>query len=126
MVWDVTCPDTLAPSHITLAASEAGAVASDAERMEYSHLDRSLLFVPIAIESLGVLESEAKRFLRELYANAEAVTNEPLYTSFFYRGLQLQCSMGMLQESWVLLASGILHSFAFVFGFCLCGFFCNV
>ena len=39
LVWDATCPDTLAPSHITLAAREGGAVAADAEyrkRLKYT------------------------------------------------------------------------------------------
>ena len=67
MVWDATCPDTLAPSHnITLTASEGGAVASDTERkkhLKYAHLDHSLLFIPVAIETLGVLGSEVKTIL---------------------------------------------------------------
>ena len=32
LVWDATCPDTLAPSYSTLAVREAGAVADEAER----------------------------------------------------------------------------------------------
>ena len=31
LVWDATCPHTLAPSHSALATGEAGAVAADAE-----------------------------------------------------------------------------------------------
>ena len=31
LVWDAPCPDTLAPSHSSLAIREAGAVAADAE-----------------------------------------------------------------------------------------------
>ena len=31
LVWDATCPDTLAPSYSTVAVREAGAVAADAE-----------------------------------------------------------------------------------------------
>ena len=32
LVWDVTCADTLAPSHRQLASREAGAVAASAEQ----------------------------------------------------------------------------------------------
>ena len=32
LVWDATCPDTYAPSHLALAAREAGAVAIEAEQ----------------------------------------------------------------------------------------------
>ena len=31
LVWDVTCPDTMAPSHSSLASREAGPVGQDAE-----------------------------------------------------------------------------------------------
>ena len=31
LVWDATCPDTLAPSYSSLATREAGAVAEEAE-----------------------------------------------------------------------------------------------
>ena len=34
LVWDATCPATLAPSHVALAAREAGLVASQAERQK--------------------------------------------------------------------------------------------
>ena len=46
LVWDATCPDTLAPSHSSLAIREAGAVTADAEfkkRQKYAHLDSSHL-----------------------------------------------------------------------------------
>ena len=32
LVWDATCPDTFAPSHVALTAREAGLVASQAEK----------------------------------------------------------------------------------------------
>ena len=41
LVWDATCPDTLAPSYSTVAVREAGAVAADAEykkTQKYSHI----------------------------------------------------------------------------------------
>ena len=31
LVWDVSCPDTMASSHSSLASREAGSVALDAE-----------------------------------------------------------------------------------------------
>ena len=47
LVWDATCPDTLAPSHSSLAVREAGAVAADAEykkTQKYTHLYPTTLF----------------------------------------------------------------------------------
>ena len=69
LIWDATCPDTFAPSHITLATREAGTVADEAERrkeQKYSSLMTSHHFVPIAIETSGVFGSEAITFFKEL------------------------------------------------------------
>ena len=66
---DATCPDTLAPSYLTIVSAEAGAVAREAEhrkQMKYSHLEDSHYFVPIAIETLGAMGHKARYFLKEL------------------------------------------------------------
>ena len=67
LVWDVTCADTLAPSHRQLASMEAGAVAASAEqrkrnKLKYAHLEATHHFVPIAIETLGVVCEEGSVF----------------------------------------------------------------
>ena len=69
LAWDVTCPDTYAPSHLRLATSEAGAIAEQAEvrkRAKYADLQASHHFVPVAIETSGVFGQEALSFIREL------------------------------------------------------------
>ena len=55
LVWDATCPDTLAPSYSTLAVREAGAVEDEAERrkVKYAHLENSHLWLSKPWESLG-------------------------------------------------------------------------
>ena len=63
LVRDVTCPDTLAPSYEHLKTREAGAVAAQMEcrkDVKYAHLNASHLFAPIAIETFGVMEPEAR------------------------------------------------------------------
>ena len=69
LVLDATCPDTFAPSHVTLAAREAGLVASQAEKaktQKYALLGSSHYFVPIAIKTSGVFGPEAISFIKEL------------------------------------------------------------
>ena len=81
LVWDATCPDTLAPSHSSLANREAGAVAADAEhrkQQEYAHLDGSLFFVPVAVETLGVFGAEARALFRDIARRITTVTQDPL------------------------------------------------
>ena len=56
LVWDVTCPDTLAQSYRHQATSKAGAVADLAEERKidkYGNLGAGYSFTPVAIESLG-------------------------------------------------------------------------
>ena len=82
LIWDVTCPDTLAPSHLTLAVREARAVADDAEfrkTQKYSNLVSSHYFVPLAVESWGVWE-EARSFLKELRQRSEIIIRQPYGT----------------------------------------------
>ena len=80
LVWDATCPDTLAPSHSSLAIREAGAVAADAEhrkQQKYAHLDGSF-FVPVAVEMLGVFGAEARALFRDITRCITTVTQDPL------------------------------------------------
>ena len=48
LIWDATCPDTYAPSHIAVAAGGAGVVAEQAEQakcLKYSALESKFYFV---------------------------------------------------------------------------------
>ena len=68
-VWDATCSDPYAPSYITSAASEAGIVRSQEEERKirkYDHLDASLQFTPVALETAGVFGLHTKSFLMSL------------------------------------------------------------
>ena len=62
MVWDFTCPDTMAASHLNRAVMSPGAVANDAESrksLKYQSLAVLYRFTPIAVETLGALDDEA-------------------------------------------------------------------
>ena len=56
LVWDTTCPDTLATSYRCQAICAAGKVAAAAEERKvskYVNLGQAYLFMPVAIETLG-------------------------------------------------------------------------
>ena len=92
LVWDVTCPDTYAPSHISVATREAGAVAAQAEqrkRLKYAELEASHHFVPVAIETSGVCGSEALQFLHELGHRLKAETREPRSLQFLFKRISV-------------------------------------
>jgi hypothetical protein len=62
MVWDFTCPDTLAVSHLHHAVVGPRAVTNRAESrktVKYNALSPLYRFVPIAVETLGALDDEA-------------------------------------------------------------------
>ena len=61
-MWDATCPDTLAPSHIALASREPGLVAEQAEQQKkakYADLLTTHHFVSIGLETTRVFGPEA-------------------------------------------------------------------
>ena len=56
MVWDFTCTDTLASSHLKDTLKNHGAASEKAEKLKiakYKHLQRDYHMVPIAIETFG-------------------------------------------------------------------------
>jgi len=57
MLWDFTCPDTLATSHLSKTSVLVGAAASEAEvrkSTKYSNFIHSHIFIPVAIDLWGV------------------------------------------------------------------------
>jgi len=73
LIWDVTCPDTLAASYLKKAVTGPGVVATEAEtkkRQKYSSVDDSVyIFQPIAIETLGAFGISAIEFFDDLGHN---------------------------------------------------------
>ena len=96
-VWDFTCPDTLATSHLDRAVLRAGAVASDAETrksMKYSFLSAQYSFIPVAVESLGALGEEALTFFRDIGRRIVSVTAEPRSFQFLMQRLSVAVQRG--------------------------------
>ena len=95
LIWDATCPDTLAPSHLSLAVREAGAVADDAEfrKMQKYSVVSSHYFVPLAVESLGV-------FGKELGQRVKSSSGDPMAHRYLVQLISveeemlLQCYIG--------------------------------
>ena len=97
LVWDSTCPDTFAPSHLPSATREAGAVAAHAERCKqekYSALDQCYTFTPVAIETAGPFGPETFSFLRELGCRLKQVTGEAKSFSYLQQRLSIAVQRG--------------------------------
>ena len=127
-VWDFTCPDTLAPSYRSAAASDPGAVAALAESRKmskYSALDSTLYrFFPIAIETMGAFGSRSLRFIKNLGRRITLHSGDPLATCHFVQRLSVAIQQGnaasILLSNLLFLVSFFLVFFAFlVVVFCL-------
>ena len=64
LVWDATCSDTYAPSHLAQSNMAAGAVASQAEDQKFAKTPNRLIFFNER------LEKKKKKILKKLYGGA--------------------------------------------------------
>ena len=97
LVWDFTCPDTLAASHLNQAVTGPGAVACNAEQRKtakYQSLSALYQFKPIAVETLGALGEEATDFFRQLGHRITTVTAEQRSHQFLMQRLSVAIQRG--------------------------------
>ena len=63
LVWDATCSDTFAPSHIVHTSAVAGSAAEAADskkRTKYNNLCALYEFVPVAVETMGFFVDQGR------------------------------------------------------------------
>ena len=97
LVWDATCPDTLAPSHSALATREAGGVAEDAEhkkKQKYMHLLPSYHFVPIAVETLGIFGKAAHSLFKDITRCVKSITEDDMAHQHFVQCISVAVQRG--------------------------------
>lgn len=98
LMWDVTCPDTLAPSYLDKAVTGPGVVATEAElrkRQKYSSINAaSYIFQPIAIETLGAFGNDATDFITELGRRLQIVTQDTRARMFLLQRLSVAMQRG--------------------------------
>lgn len=97
LVWDATCPDTLAPSYRTFACSRAGSVATMAEERKetkYVGLGSSHSFVPVAVETFGVIGPKSMAFLKDLSIRIRQRTGEVKARAYLLQRLSIAVQRG--------------------------------
>ena len=97
LVWDATCPDTLAHTYEQISSREAGAVAAEAEgrkKLKYSSLNSSYFFMPVAVETLGVIGPDSLAFLHDLASRIRMATMEPLALQYLLQRLSVSIQRG--------------------------------
>ena len=90
----LTCPDTFAPSHICQTTTAAdGEVATHTEERKcskYSSLPVTHDFIPVAIETSGVMWPQSLHSLRELGRRVGRQTGDPLAPSHLFQRLSTE------------------------------------
>ena len=99
LVWDFTCPDTLAPSHVAQSSAQAGSAAAVAEqnkRLKYSELvsSNSIIFFPVSIETLGTWGASARALCRDIGSRLAARTGDPRSHHFLIQRMAVAVQRG--------------------------------
>jgi len=99
LVWDFTCPDTLAPSYVAHSSTSAGSAAARAEQLKntkYSQLRGrvDILFAPMAIESLGTWGPSAADICKEIGSRLALISGDTRSLSFLRQRLGLAVQRG--------------------------------
>jgi hypothetical protein len=97
LVWDATCVDTLAPSHLQSTSSKAGAAAVLAEqnkRRKYAVLGEGYIFAPFGVETLGPWGPGAKALYKELTERLIEASGDQRAGSYFGQRISLAIQRG--------------------------------
>ncbi|XP_041969242.1 uncharacterized protein LOC121726080 [Aricia agestis] len=97
LVWDATCVDTLAASHVTATSREAGAAAANAEtnkRRKYECLGQDFIFLPFGVETLGPWGPSAKVLFKDLSQRLVDKSNDPRAGAYLGQRISLAIQRG--------------------------------
>ena len=97
LVWDFTCSDTLARSHVQRCALEPASAANAAEERKinhYSDLTSDYIFAPIAVETLGPMGQVSTRFVRDLSKRLITASGDKRAGQYFRQRLGMAVQRG--------------------------------
>ena len=97
LAWDVTMPDTYAQSHLPTTTTNVGHAADKSavsKTQKYQTILQTHLFTPIAIETAGVWNSQAREFTKERGKCISTVTGEIKETSYIFQQVSVAIQRG--------------------------------
>ena len=97
MVWDFTCSDTFAPSHLEVSSNHFGKVAERAEQAKltkYEQLERDFEIVPICVKTMGPWGPSGLKFVREIDRRISEESGEPRSTVFLMQAIGMAIQRG--------------------------------
>ncbi|KAJ4426737.1 hypothetical protein ANN_26536 [Periplaneta americana] len=103
LIWDFTCVDTLALSHLKSSVNYAGSAAESAyhaKRRKCEHLTSNYIFVAFAVETFGPWCRDAKDLLTQIGTRLLSRTGDPRCINFLRQRIGIAVQRGMLPPSW--------------------------
>ena len=97
VVWDVTCRDTLAPSHVDSTSKGAGKAAEQAEVTKtniYNDLFNNYSIIPIAMETLGSWGPMGKKFISDIGTRIAEATGEKRSKYYLFQAISMAVQRG--------------------------------
>ena len=97
MVWDYTCRDTLAQSHVAGTAKKAGSAASQAEDTKnalYQELTANYSVIPVAMETLGSWGPQGLKFIKDIGSRIAEATGEKRSKYFIFQAISMAVQRG--------------------------------
>jgi len=92
LTWDATVTDTVAESYLSNTSIEAGAAAeaaADRKEAKYAQIISSHVFIPLAFETFGPINSKGAAFLSELGHRITARTGDARESAFLFQRLSV-------------------------------------
>ena len=96
-MWDFTCVNTIARSHLKETCKQPGAVAKNAEKVKndkYKNLQRDYYLVPVAVETLGAWNSAGATLIKTLGKIIQEKTGEKRSTFFLFQSISMAVQRG--------------------------------
>jgi hypothetical protein len=97
LVWDVTCTDTLAPSHLSessISPKSAANLAAVLKKRKYKSLSDNYFFVAFAVETLGSWSNDALSLLDELGKLLSNTTGIPQAKTYLKQRISIAIQRG--------------------------------
>ncbi|HSN23077.1 MAG TPA: hypothetical protein VLS45_02715, partial [Methylomicrobium sp.] len=92
VTWDVTIIDTTAQSYLTSTArcaASAAELAAKRKESKYAVISSTHHFCPIALETMGPINSLGTEFISELGRRISRITDDARETAFFFQRLSV-------------------------------------
>ena len=97
LAWDATCTDSFSASNLCstiLNLGSASSAAVDLKRRKYSQLVSDFEFVPVAVETSGIIGSAGCSLLTDIGRRISRATNDPRQMSSIFQQMSVAIIRG--------------------------------